>query len=113
MTIDYFPIRRSIMLPIEWEEEIRDIEFLIVPELRQEFYYGIDFSKTFGLSITTKSGNTNSSHYFDAMEAKCMENVNNDICLNSAHQLTDTQLNFPDKIKKTVPSFEKYGLCLS
>uniref|UniRef100_A0A1B0AEF2 Retrotransposon gag domain-containing protein n=1 Tax=Glossina pallidipes TaxID=7398 RepID=A0A1B0AEF2_GLOPL len=51
-----------ITLPVEWEGETRDIEFDIVPELRQEFYFGIDFWKTFGLSVATKAGGCNSNY---------------------------------------------------
>jgi len=33
----------AITLPVEWEGETKDLEFLIVPGLTQRFYFGINF----------------------------------------------------------------------
>ncbi|KAH8351722.1 hypothetical protein KR084_005477 [Drosophila pseudotakahashii] len=54
----------AITLPVEWEGEIKDLEFLIVPGLTQRFYFGINFWDTFGLTFLGKGGNE-----FAAIEA--------------------------------------------
>jgi len=46
----------AITLPVEWEKETKDLEFLIVPGLAQRFYFGINFWDTFGLTFLGKGG---------------------------------------------------------
>jgi len=46
----------AITLPVEWERETKDLEFLIVPGLTQRFYFGINFWDTFGLTFLGKGG---------------------------------------------------------
>jgi len=46
-------VTRAITLPVEWEGETKDLEFLIVPGLTQRFYFGINFRDTFGLTPNT------------------------------------------------------------
>lgn len=104
------PVTGIITLPMECEGQFTDIEFLIVPDLRQEFYFGKHFWKTFDLSVVTKSPDTNFLHICDALEFTYKEKVKSDTCLNLAHQLTHIPLNLLQKAKETFPSFGKPGL---
>lgn len=69
------PVTEVITLPVERKGEVRDIKFLIVPDLRQKFYFGIDFWQTFGLFVVSKSCDTNSTHIYDALEYSFIETV--------------------------------------
>jgi len=46
----------AITLPVEWERETKDLEFLIVRGLTQRFCFGINFWDTFGLTFLGKGG---------------------------------------------------------
>ncbi|KAL9914195.1 uncharacterized protein ACN2A1_001291 [Glossina fuscipes fuscipes] len=58
-----------ITLPVEWEGETRSIEFYIVPALQQQFYFGIDFWKAFGLSVATKADTIKSPNKCQVLDA--------------------------------------------
>lgn len=53
------PVSDLITLPVEWAGEVRNLEFYLVTHLRQEFYFGIDFWKGFGLSVAIKESVAN------------------------------------------------------
>lgn len=40
-----------VTLPVTWNGYSRDIDFLVVPDLEQEFYFGIEFWKAFDLPV--------------------------------------------------------------
>jgi len=46
----------AITLPVEWEGETKDLEFMIVPGLTQRFYFEINFWDKFGLTFLGKGG---------------------------------------------------------
>jgi len=46
----------AITLPVEWEGETKDLEFLIMPGLTQRFNFGINIWDTFGLTFLGKGG---------------------------------------------------------
>lgn len=45
-----------ITLPVVWEKQTQELDFLIVPGLEQEFYFGVQFWKKFGLSVVGELG---------------------------------------------------------
>ncbi|KAL9875982.1 uncharacterized protein ACN2A1_012780 [Glossina fuscipes fuscipes] len=63
-------------LPVQWEGETRSIEFYIVPELRQQFYFGIDFWKAFGLSVATKADTIKAPSKCQVLDAVSQGNDN-------------------------------------
>ncbi|KAL9875720.1 uncharacterized protein ACN427_013768 [Glossina fuscipes fuscipes] len=92
-----------ITLPFEWEGETRSIGFYIVPELRQQFYFGIDFWKAFGLSVATKADTTNSPSKCQVLDAISLGNDNSKSYRNSSLQLTDVKQNSLGEGKETLP----------
>ncbi|KAL9913587.1 uncharacterized protein ACN2A1_000968 isoform 1-T2 [Glossina fuscipes fuscipes] len=92
-----------ITLPVEWEGETRRIEFYIVPELRQQFYFGIDFWKAFGLSVDTKADTSNSPSKCQVLDAISQGNDNSKSYRNSSLQLTDVKQNSLGEGKETLP----------
>ncbi|KAL9876665.1 uncharacterized protein ACN2A1_013288 [Glossina fuscipes fuscipes] len=92
-----------ITLPVEWEGETRSIEFYIVPELRQQFYFGIDFWKAFGLSVATKADTINSPSKCHVLDAISQGNDNSKSYRNSSLQLTDVKQNSLGEGKETLP----------
>ncbi|KAL9876500.1 uncharacterized protein ACN2A1_013193 [Glossina fuscipes fuscipes] len=92
-----------ITLPVEWEGETRSIEFYIVPELRQQFYFGIDFWKAFGLSVATKAGTINSPSKCQVLDAISQGNDNSKSYRNSSLQLTEVKQNSLGEDKETFP----------
>ncbi|KAL9918082.1 uncharacterized protein ACN427_000569 isoform 1-T4 [Glossina fuscipes fuscipes] len=92
-----------ITLPVEWEGETRSIEFYIVPELRQQFYFGIDFWKAFGLSVDTKADTINSPSKCQVLDAISQGNDNSKSYRNSSLQLTDVKQNSLGEGKETLP----------
>ncbi|KAL9871692.1 uncharacterized protein ACN427_014387 [Glossina fuscipes fuscipes] len=80
-----------ITLPVEWEGETRSIEFYIIPALQQQFYFGIDFWKAFGLSAATKAATINSPNKCHVLDAISQENDNSKSYRNSSLQPTDVK----------------------
>ncbi|KAL9875401.1 uncharacterized protein ACN427_013526 [Glossina fuscipes fuscipes] len=92
-----------ITLPVEWEGETRSIEFYIVPELRQQFYFGIDFWKAFGLSVATKADTIKSPSKCQVLDAISQENDNSKAYRSSSLQLTDVKQTSLGEGKETLP----------
>ncbi|KAL9921728.1 uncharacterized protein ACN427_002632 [Glossina fuscipes fuscipes] len=92
-----------ITLPVEWEGETRSIEFYIVPALQQQFYFGIDFWKAFGLSVATKADTIKSPNKCQALDTISQGNDNSKSYRNSSLQLTDVKLTSLGEGKETLP----------
>ncbi|KAL9875292.1 uncharacterized protein ACN427_013478 isoform 2-T12 [Glossina fuscipes fuscipes] len=92
-----------ITLPVVWEGETKSIEFYIVPELQQQFYFGIDFWKAFGLSVATKADTINSPSKCQVLDAISQGNDNSKSYRHSSLQLTDVKQNSLGEGKETFP----------
>ncbi|KAL9875985.1 uncharacterized protein ACN2A1_012787 [Glossina fuscipes fuscipes] len=92
-----------ITLPVEWEGETRGIEFYIVPALQQQFYFGIDFWKAFGLSVATKADTIKSPNKCQVLDALSQGNDNSKSYRNSSLQLTDVKQTSLGEGKETLP----------
>jgi len=105
----------AITLPVEWEGETKDLEFLIVPGLTQRFYFGINFWDTFGLTFLGKGRRevaaVETTPDFDLMTGDL--DMNNTLKPESAytpHQLTPEQHCKLQQVIDTYPSCLEKGL---
>uniref|UniRef100_A0A1A9VZF0 Uncharacterized protein n=1 Tax=Glossina brevipalpis TaxID=37001 RepID=A0A1A9VZF0_9MUSC len=62
-------VTELISLSVAWEGEVKDMKFLIVPGLQQSFYFGIDFWKTFGLTVAAKPGHSENLFVCDSAQS--------------------------------------------
>ncbi|KAL9887940.1 uncharacterized protein ACN2A1_010082 isoform 1-T2 [Glossina fuscipes fuscipes] len=92
-----------ITLPVEWEGETRGIEFYIVPALQQQFYFGIDFWKAFGLSVATEADTIKSPNKCQVLDAISQGNDNSKSYRNSSLQLTYVKQTSLGEGKETLP----------
>lgn len=95
-----------VTLSVEWDNKTKDMDFLIVPDLHQHFYFGIEFWRIFGLSLVTSGGveNVGEVAIDELFEG---ENV---IFDSNQHVLLGDEMLELEKIKKLFPSFENHGL---
>lgn len=102
-----------ISLPVLWDGVTKEIEFLIVPELQQQFYFGIDFWDTFGLLVVSKGnedcvvrGGRNESLSCNEISISKADLVFDD----AQHELSPQQQKELDAVKSQFPSFAVLGL---
>jgi len=105
----------ALTLPLQWEGETKDPEFLIVPGLTQRFYFGINFWDTFSLMFLGKSEREVAS-FETTVEIDLMTrdlDMNNTLKPETAytpHQLTPEQHSKLKQVIDTYPSCLEKGL---
>ena len=113
------PVTGTILLSVTWDGENKNLEFLIVPALTQEVYFGIDFWRTFGLDLVSKGKNvicdsscdTNcdiESDYSVIAELELSES--DQVVPLNQHELNAEQQQQLDQVKALFPSFAVMGL---
>lgn len=96
-------VKGIITLPVVWKNTERNLDFLIVPDLQQEFYFGVDFWRAFGLSVVGEPG-----VFFNSIaEVVAVGDDESDI---NQHLLTDLQRQRMNEVKQQFPSFAVLGL---
>lgn len=96
----------TITLPVEWEGKVRDMQFLIVPDLHQQMYFGIDFWRVFELCLVSPS-ETDKVAVDVLSEGEKVEEV----CIEAdQHELSEDEVKKLQDIKAMFPSFEILGL---
>ncbi|XP_052858196.1 uncharacterized protein LOC128265978 [Drosophila gunungcola] len=96
-----------ITLPVEWEGETKELEFLIVPALQQHFYFGIEFWEEFKLPLPGKRLLEVAQLDTVAPEE---ENPERPETAYTPHKLTEQQENTLKKVVYTFPSCTDMGL---
>jgi len=93
----------AITLPVEWEGETKDLEFLIVPGLAQRFYFGLIFLGKGGRDVTA----IETTPDFDLMTGDLdMNNTLKPETAYTPHQLT------PEQHCKLQQMIDTYASCL-
>jgi len=105
----------AITLPVEWEGETKDLEFLIVPGLTQRFYFGNNFRDTFGLTFLGNGGRevdaVETTPDFDLMTGDLdRDNTLKPETAYTTHQLTPEQHSKLQQVIDTYPSCLEKGL---
>lgn len=98
-----------ITLPVEWEGETRDMDFLIVPELNQQMYFGVDFWRIFNLNLVSRGKLVNKEGLSidELLEATADKRV----CFDAnQHVLSESETLQLEEVKRLFPSFEQFGL---
>jgi len=105
----------AITLPLEWEAETKDQEFLIMPGQPQRFYIGINFWDAFGLTFLGKGGRevaaVETTPEFEFMTGDL--DMNNTLKPEIAYtppQLTPEQHSKLQQVIDTYPSYLEKGL---
>jgi len=92
----------AITLPVGWEGETKDLEFLIVPGLTQRYYFGINFGEVAAVETTPD---------FDLMTGDLdMNNTLKPETAYTPHQLTPEQHSKLQQVIDTYPSCLEKGL---
>lgn len=97
-----------ITLPVKWNGITKDLEFLIIPDLEQEIYLGVDFWKIFNLSVVGNVSPKITSHNFPVSEIVESEELS--FIASKLHELTPDQTRRLEAVKSVFPSFAKRGL---
>lgn len=96
-----------ITLPVLWDDTVRDLEFLIVPDLQQEVYLGVDFWQAFGLNVVSRGMNVKTNEPGVA----ALVPTEGDLSFDAVqHELTHEQTVSLDRVKAQFPSFAVLGL---
>jgi len=93
----------KLLIPIRFQDKVKEIEFFLIPELKQDVYLGVDFWQNFGLLAKLLKKEETVGELDTGDDSSRKEDP-------KMHLLTEDQKVKLGAVIKTFPSFEREGL---